>query len=440
MDKGGALLLMNRGVEDITGYTPEEIRTVEDWFLRAYPDPAYRNEVLSIWNSDKEEKIRSREFRITCKDGTVKDIEFHGAFLADGRIIVTISDATERRRAEEEKEKNEYRFSLLANQSRAYTWEVDPEGIYRSLSPDFEKITGYSREEIIGTMHFYDLHPEDEREELRRIAMEYFERREPFINFENNAIKKNGEIIWVSTSGIPLEDETRGFLGYWGIDTDITKRKLAEDALQIANKKLHILSSITRHDIRNRIMTLLGYLDLTRTEIDNPRVSMYLHEIEQAGNEIQRQIEFTRTYEELGVKRAEWYEIGSAINKTADMGLPLHTDCNGYHVLADPMIEKVFSNLMENTIRYAEGASRVKFSCKERDGQLAICWEDDGSGIPNDQKERIFERGYGKNTGFGLFLSREILAITGITIEEIGVYGNGAKFEILVPAGAWRKS
>jgi signal transduction histidine kinase len=64
--------------------------------------------------------------------------------------------------------------------------------------------------------------------------------------------------------------------------------------------------------------------------------------------------------------------------------------------------------------------------------------EDDGSGIPASDKERIFQRGFGKHTGLGLFLVREILGITGITIRETGEPGKGAQFEITVPAGDCR--
>jgi len=67
-----------------------------------------------------------------------------------------------------------------------------------------------------------------------------------------------------------------------------------------------------------------------------------------------------------------------------------------------------------------------------------VC-EDDGTGIPPGEKEKIFERGYGKNTGMGLFLSREILAITGISITGNGEPGKGARFEIRVPPGKFRK-
>jgi signal transduction histidine kinase len=73
------------------------------------------------------------------------------------------------------------------------------------------------------------------------------------------------------------------------------------------------------------------------------------------------------------------------------------------------------------------------------DGTIIVC-EDDGEGIPVEEKEKVFERGFGKNTGLGLFLSRENLDITGITIKETGEPGKGARFEIAVPDGICRKS
>ncbi|MBW2674294.1 MAG: ATP-binding protein, partial [Deltaproteobacteria bacterium] len=69
-----------------------------------------------------------------------------------------------------------------------------------------------------------------------------------------------------------------------------------------------------------------------------------------------------------------------------------------------------------------------------------IAVEDDGVGVPAEIKEKIFERGVGSNTGYGLFLVQEILAITGISIRETGKEGTSARFEIIVPPGGWRMS
>ena len=108
-------------------------------------------------------------------------------------------------------------------------------------------------------------------------------------------------------------------------------------------------------------------------------------------------------------------------------------------VYADPLFEKVFYNLIDNALRYGgDQMKTIRVSSRESDTSLAIVCEDDGVGITAEDKKRLFTKGFGKNTGLGLFLSREILAITGITITENGTPGQGARFEITVPKGAYR--
>jgi signal transduction histidine kinase len=107
-------------------------------------------------------------------------------------------------------------------------------------------------------------------------------------------------------------------------------------------------------------------------------------------------------------------------------------------IYADPLLSKVFYNLLENSIRHGHHTSLVQFLVRENDETLTIICQDNGGGIDPETKKHLFKRGYGKNTGYGLFLIREILAITGILIEETGEFGIGARFEIKVPKGAYR--
>jgi signal transduction histidine kinase len=100
------------------------------------------------------------------------------------------------------------------------------------------------------------------------------------------------------------------------------------------------------------------------------------------------------------------------------------------------MLSKVFFNLFDNAVKYGgSGLTAIRVSARQEDGMLVIAVEDDGIGIADEDRPHLFERGYGKHTGLGLFLSREILAITGIGIREAGVLGQGGRFEICVPAG-----
>ncbi|MCT8337537.1 hypothetical protein FKB36_08580 [Methanoculleus sp. Afa-1] len=231
-------------------------------------------------------------------------------------------------------------------------------------------------------------------------------------------------------------------------DVEIAERMRAEKALREANRKLNTLSSITRHDILNQLAALLGYLEITQMDLEagrlpaDPTLVRYVANELQAARTIQRQVEFTRFYQDIGVKEAEWHDAGMLIRQAAGElpldGITVDAGVAGLRVYADPLIGKVFYNLMENSVRHGGGISRMSFSAAGAPGGLTIIYTDDGVGIPAAEKEKIFRKGFGKNTGLGLFLTREILAITGIAIRETGVEGEGARFEIFVPEGEYR--
>lgn len=222
---------------------------------------------------------------------------------------------------------------------------------------------------------------------------------------------------------------------------DVTARKQTEAALMAANRKMHLLSGITRHDILNQLTILHGYLGLMREQITDPDLLGYMDRQEQAIEFIRRQIAFTQDYQDLGTRAPEYQDLRECVIQAAAAltpGLTLLTEVDAVEIYADPMFGKVFYNLLENAARYAGPAPTVRIRCSRREGSLAVIIEDDGPGIPPGEKEKIFLRGFGKNTGLGLFLVRDILETTGIAIRETGEFGKGARFEILVPKGGWR--
>jgi signal transduction histidine kinase len=216
-------------------------------------------------------------------------------------------------------------------------------------------------------------------------------------------------------------------------------------AFEIANKKLNLLSSVTRHDIRNQLMALITFLDLTHMKVNDPEVLRYIEKEQAAAEAIRRQIEFTKNYEEIGVRAPQWQDV-TLVAEQLQSHLPpgeitLTLALEGLEVYADPLLEKVFENLVDNSLRHGERVRHITISAMQDGlGDIAVVYEDDGVGIHENDKERIFEKGFGKNTGLGLFLSREILAITGFTMKESGTYENGVRFEIIVPKGKYRFS
>ena len=224
---------------------------------------------------------------------------------------------------------------------------------------------------------------------------------------------------------------------------DITARKQTEEALALTSRKLHLLSSITRHDINNQLMTLNGFLEFLHKKAPDPDLADFFHRISKASDRISSMIQFTKEYEQIGVNAPAWQVVRSLVetaSKEAPLGqVMVKNDLpDGTEVFADPLVIKVFYNLMDNAVKYGEKIRIIRFSVEESGSDHVIVCEDDGEGVPVDEKEKIFERGFGKNTGLGLFISREILDITGITIRESGVPGKGARFEITVPKGMYR--
>lgn len=115
-------------------------------------------------------------------------------------------------------------------------------------------------------------------------------------------------------------------------------------------------------------------------------------------------------------------------------------DLRALEIYVDPLFTKVIYNLFDNALNHGEKVTTMTFSCapSESHGGIDLICEDDGVGVPDDVKEKIFTREHYTHTGLGLFLSREILSITGLSIEENGVAGEGARFVIHVPQGSFR--
>ncbi len=219
--------------------------------------------------------------------------------------------------------------------------------------------------------------------------------------------------------------------------------KFYNQTLDDANKKLTLLSEITRHDIISQLTALQLYLEILENKLPDTSYQEYFKKIGIATDRISSIVRFTREYEEIGINTPVWVDV-SAIVDTARKDdvvgdiqlindLPANTE-----VFSDALIANVFNKMIANAVRYGGKITTIRFSVEERDGDHVVVCEDDGDGVVAQEKEKIFERGFGKNTGLGLALSREILSITGITIRETGEPGKGARFEITVPKGAWR--
>ena len=264
------------------------------------------------------------------------------------------------------------------------------------------------------------------------------------------SVVSNGEILklredmngrnYISIK-FPIIQRNRTLLA--GYTIDITDLKQTEESLHEANQKLRLLTGLTRHDIFNQITVIQGFLDLIQDTPDQTEKTKYLTRIRKASDQIMATIGFTREYEDFGTTYGGWQQMYSTIESAkAEVNLREITIENripeNLEIYTDPIIRKVFSTLIENAIRHGETLTNIRFYCNETEHEMVIICEDNGTGIPDEEKVRIFDHGYGRNTGIGLFLAKEILSITGLSIRESGKFGIGARFEIIIPAKGYR--
>jgi signal transduction histidine kinase len=223
---------------------------------------------------------------------------------------------------------------------------------------------------------------------------------------------------------------------------DVTDKRLAEDAIRSANNKLNLLADITRHDILNQLTALTAYLELVQGENRDPLAAGHLKAMEKSLEIIRLQLEFTRDYQNLGLKKPVWQSVAEVFTRATESfeetAVSFYNDTGTVEIFADPLTGEAFYNLIDNSLRHNEIISQIRLSLKREEPDLVILYEDDGAGVLPEEKEKIFLRGFGKHTGLGMFLIKEILLITGITIRETGIHGTGVRFEIRVPEGRFR--
>lgn len=225
---------------------------------------------------------------------------------------------------------------------------------------------------------------------------------------------------------------------------EIAELRQTTEMLKKANRKMAMLCSVARHDILNQVAVLVGYLELLEEDLeDQPDAARTLKIVETAARKIEQEVVFTRAYEKLGAQGAAWQNVGAvARGALGSVKIPERVNAvvatGPLEVYADPLLDTVFFNLFDNAVKHAGSFSELSVSFRQEGDVGIVTVEDNGVGVPDEIKERIFSKGYGTCTGFGLYLAKEILDITGISIREIGTVGSGAQFELCFPPETWR--
>jgi PAS domain S-box-containing protein len=433
---------------EIAGYTLAELgpTSTDHWSALCHPDDLARSQALVERHFRGESPDYECEVRMRHRDGSWVWVLDRGKVVErddEGRPVRmtgTHLDITPRKKAEAELARQTALLASLLDSIPDIVFFKDTDGRYLGCNPPFAAFVGRSRDEIVGRTD-HDLFPAPAADSFRdhdraMLAGQVPEHNEEWVDFPD------GHRELLDTLKAPLRALDGAVVGLVGISRDITERKRNEQAIWEANRKLNMLNSITRHDVLNQITVLRLVLDILGESVEDPEILDFAGKAKDAVDRITRQIEFTREYQDIGVQAPRWQSVPALIAEAQDLltSCPFEVRCETgpLECFADPLLNKVFYNLLENSVRHGERVGLARFSTRETDDGLVLVYEDDGVGVDPASKKHLFQQGFGKHTGFGLYLMREILAITGITIVETGEYGRGARFEIAVAKGNYR--
>lgn len=345
---------------------------------------------------------------------------------------------------------------LLENHDREckFTIELAPvgivnmnmKGIVTSVNAAFLEGTGYSEHEIVGK-HLTKLkffRAQDIPKFLKLYGL--IKRKRAPKKIQCAVIHKDGSPhqceAFVSLSEAAGK---RNCIQAMCIDT--TALRQAEQNMKdmfakqkLLNEKLNVISQLTRHNVRNKLSAITGNIYLGKKQLAADHKALeYLNKIESACSQIVRTLNFAGVYEMLGVEEAAYADL----EKTFEEAISLFPDlkdvrifnrCGGLVVFTDSLLRLVFYNLIDNTIKYGRNVSQIVVYYEETGAdKLRLVYEDNGCGIPLAKKAALFSKGYGKGSGYGLCLVKEILKVYEWTIQETGKPGKGVQFTITIP-------
>jgi PAS domain S-box-containing protein len=334
------------------------------------------------------------------------------------------------------------------------TFAIDKDGKIIAWNRAVEEMTGRKKAEMLGRGNFeYSLafYPE-RRPMLAGIIGEdeqVIREKYPSVRRESSTLVSEvflphfhaGRGAHLRFSATALVDAGGNITGAIESVRDTSEQVMTNAALENTSRQLNTLAGILRHDMSRKLAVLYGHLRLGVMKFRDPEVIGFLAGIRDATNELAHQIEISREYRDIGATPPAWCPVQEAFRTAAGRlefgNVVFHAWTERLECFADPHLATVFYHLLHNALKESSGVRTIIASYQVREDGCAIIIEDNGTGIPNPEKDALFlpqEDSYGR----GLFLAHEILSITGITIRETGMYWQGARFEILVPSESYR--
>ena len=364
-----------------------------------------------------------------------------------GRNVLqaTVRDVTRQKEAEEKLKEAEEKHRTLLNAANVLVQSVDVEGKYLFVNEEWKKVLGYTDIDL-EEITMMDVVRKDHLQYCMSVFKEVMD-GSSVNDVETVFVAKDGREVVVRGNACPVFKDGK-FVSTVAFFVDITERRKIEEKLkensqriELMVEKLRVVGSLTRHDVRNKLSAVTGYAYLLKKKhADEADIIEGLSKVEESVKETIRIFDFAKMYEQLGAEELTYIDVKDKLNEATTLfssSLPnIINECHGLSVLADSFLRQLFYNFIDNTKKYGQKTTTIRVHYeKNAQDNLKLVYEDDGVGIPLENKGHLFKEGFstGGSTGFGLFLTKKMIDVYGWTIIEEGEPGKGAKFTMTIP-------
>ncbi|MGA2508138.1 MAG: PAS domain-containing protein [Chitinispirillaceae bacterium] len=465
----GVIEFINHKAVEVFGYLPEDIPNMDRWWVQAYPDEEYRKEVVTAWMAlvqsavTENREIVGHDYRVTCKDRTVKTMFISGVPVS-GKIFVLFDDMTERRRAESQREaaigairlRESYLSAIIENQP-GLLWMKDLDGKFLAVNAKFAKSCGLDDPELLVGKTDFDIWPQALAAGYVADDNKVIQSGKPFMVEE--PISDKGDVRWFETFKAPIKDTQGTVIGTTGYSRDITERKRMEEELQKAQKldSLGILAGGIAHDFNNLLTGIYGYIELVRSVSKDEKAVEYLEETIATMARARALTQQLLTFAKGGAPVQRITPLLPLIQETVRFALSGSNVSCRFSLAKDlrqcnidkNQIGQVIDNIIINAQQAMPdggcidvSAINVSLEGKERPSlakgdYVMIAIRDRGIGMPKEVVHRIFDPFYttkAKGHGLGLATCYSIIKRHGGYIDVESEPGKGSTFRVYLPA------